>query len=81
MIAPCPSKESNFPHLASFMRKGLPKQIEVFWKKVASEFATRIQEDKPRNVWLSTAGDGISWLHMRLDPRPKYYQHDEYRRP
>jgi len=81
LIAPCPSKQASFPHLAAFMRKGSNEQIEDFWKKVASEFSSRIEKDKPRNVWLSTAGDGISWLHMRLDPRPKYYQHSEYQKP
>ena len=40
----------------------------------------KIKSDNPHNVWLSTAGDGIAWLHVRLDPSPKYYQHDEYRR-
>jgi hypothetical protein len=23
-------------------------------------------------VWLSTAGAGVPWLHVRLDDRPKY---------
>ncbi len=30
-------------------------------------------------VWLSTAGAGVSWLHVRLDDRPKYYGHGPYR--
>lgn len=29
--------------------------------------------------WLSTAGMGVSWLHVRLDERPKYYRFQEYR--
>jgi len=32
-----------------------------------------------RPVWLSTAGGGVSWLHVRLDDRPKYYHHAAYR--
>ncbi len=32
-------------------------------------------------VWLSTAGAGVSWLHVRLDTRPKYYHHGPYRQP
>jgi hypothetical protein len=32
-----------------------------------------------RPVWLSTAGAGVAWLHVRLDDRPKYYGFDEYR--
>ena len=30
-------------------------------------------------VWLSTAGAGVSWLHVRLDDRPKYYGYAPYR--
>ena len=26
-------------------------------------------------LWLSTAGMGVSWLHLRLDSRPKNYRH------
>ena len=29
-------------------------------------------------VWLSTAGLGVGWLHVRLDDRPKYYRHAPY---
>ncbi|CAG8508056.1 22668_t:CDS:2, partial [Racocetra persica] len=28
--------------------------------------------------WLSTSGLGISYLHVRIDRRPKYYSHQEY---
>jgi hypothetical protein len=30
-------------------------------------------------VWLSTAGGGVSWLHVRLDDQPKYYGFEPYR--
>ena len=29
-------------------------------------------------VWVSTAGMGVSWLHVRFDSRPKYYRWGEY---
>ena len=32
-----------------------------------------------RPIWLSTAGHGVAWLHVRLDSRPKYYLHAPYR--
>lgn len=31
-----------------------------------------------RPVWLSTAGAGVAWLHVRLDDRPKYYSYRPY---
>jgi hypothetical protein len=27
---------------------------------------------------LSTAGAGVSWLHVRLDDHPKYYSYEPY---
>lgn len=30
-------------------------------------------------LWISTAGTGVAWLHVRLDQRPKYYQHQPYK--
>ena len=30
-------------------------------------------------VWLSTAGGGVAWLHVRLDDRPKYYSYAPYK--
>jgi hypothetical protein len=38
--------------------------------------AQRLNE-KP--VWLSTAGGAVSWLHVRLDDRPKYYHYAMYK--
>jgi hypothetical protein len=31
-------------------------------------------------LWLSTAGGGVDWLHIRLDDRPKYYRHMPWRK-
>jgi hypothetical protein len=38
------------------------------------------QRVSAKPVWLSTAGGGVAWLHVRLDDRPKYYAHAPYRR-
>lgn len=34
---------------------------------------------KNYKTYISTEGSGVSWLHVRFDPRPKYYS-SEYRR-
>lgn len=31
---------------------------------------------KPKKLYLSTHGDGVSWLHFRLGHTPKYYVHN-----
>ncbi len=77
MVVPRP--EGNpiaYGHLAAFLRRGPPEQCDALWRMVGEAMKARICA-KP--VWLSTAGAGVAWLHVRLDDRPKYYGHGPYR--
>lgn len=65
-----------YPHLATFVREAPPSQVLAFWKRVGQEYEQRIHTDP---TWLSTAGLGVSWLHVRIDSRPKYYRHQAYK--
>jgi len=77
MIVPKPlGPKSAYGHLASFLRGAPEEQSEELWSMVGRTLASRL-DDKP--VWLSTAGMGVSWLHVRLDSRPKYYGYRPYR--
>ncbi len=74
--APLASDHAPYAHLAAFVRGAPPAQIDAFWAAAGEAMAARVSE---RPVWLSTAGLGVSWLHLRLDSRPKYYRHRPYR--
>ena len=77
MVVPTPQGEMEaYPHLAAFVRYAPPKQQQTLWQVVGKTLEDRISE-KP--VWLSTAGAGVAWLHVRLDDRPKYYSYGPYR--
>ena len=65
-----------YPHLATFLRNAPRDQIRIFWK-VAGDAVHESLSRTPR--WLSTAGLGVSWLHLRLDTRPKYYSFSPYK--
>jgi hypothetical protein len=67
---------SAYGHLASFVRKAPDSQKHSLWRLVGELMERGLG---PRPVWLSTAGAGVSWLHVRLDQRPKYYGHAPYR--
>ena len=67
---------SAYGHLASFVRKAPDSQKHSLWRLVGELMERGLG---PRPVWLSTAGAGVSWLHVRLDQRPKYYGHARYR--
>ncbi len=77
LIVPRPNASpSTYVHLASFVREAPESQRHALWQLVGSAMFRRIGA-KP--VWLSTAGAGVSWLHVRLDDRPKYYGFGPYR--
>jgi hypothetical protein len=77
LVAPCPGAAgSKFAHLASFVATAAPAQQSALWQAVAAAMEARIGKNP---TWLSTAGLGVFWLHVRLDSRPKYYRHAPYR--
>ena len=79
LIAPCPDDHlSDYGHFASYLRNSAEPQQHLLWKSVAAAMRRRIGS---RPVWLSTAGGGVAWLHMRLDNQPKYYCYTPYRYP
>ena len=64
-----------YPHLAAFVRHAPADQVRHLWQQTGKALRA-VLGPEPR--WLSTAGLGVSWLHVRLDTRPKYYQHAAY---
>jgi hypothetical protein len=78
LIVPRPTNTpGTYTHLADFVRNGPESQRDALWRTVGEAMTRRVSK-KP--VWLSTAGAGVAWLHLRLDDRPKYYGHEPYRR-
>lgn len=77
MIVPCPRGPlSAYSHLGVFVRQAPEPQRQALWERVGTAMQRRL-DAKP--VWLSTAGSGVAWLHVRLDDRPKYYSYVPYR--
>merc|ERR1712054_39837 len=71
-----------YAHIASFFRQAPPEQLDQQWLTLGSALERRLREVGPRrNVWVSTDGTGVYWLHMRLDARPKYYHYRAYQDP
>ena len=77
LVAPCPRGPlASYGHLAAFVRDAPTAQHHALWARVGDAMERRVCD---RPVWLSTAGGGVSWLHVRLDDHPKYYGHVPYR--
>ena len=77
LVVPSPRTDNTaYGHLAAFIRNAPKPQINAFWRVIA-ETVTNQLDDNP--IWLSTAGGGVAWLHVRLDSRPKYYGFSQYK--
>ena len=80
MVVPTPEPEnrSYYCHLLSFLRGASTEHCNKLWRTVGETMRQRVNEIP---VWLSTAGGGVAWLHVRLDNHPKYYSYAPYRTP
>jgi hypothetical protein len=67
-----------YSHLAAFCHNAPANQVSRVWQLAAKEYQDRVNNGRSKSVWLSTSGMGISWLHFRLDSRPKYYQYKPF---
>jgi len=77
LVVPCPvSRSANYSHIGAFHRSAPQSQQHAFWISVARAVKGLLGSQP---LWLSTAGGGVDWLHMRLDKRPKYYRHVPWR--
>ena len=77
LVVPLPGgSHVDHCHLASFIGSCSAEHESLLWKHVGMTMLERVS-DVP--VWLSTAGGGVAWLHVRLDDKPKYYSHQPYK--
>lgn len=78
LVAPCPTGENTrYAHLGAFLRSAAVGQLHDFWALLAQTVEARLAERE--KLWVSTSGLGVSWLHARIDDRPKYYSYAPYR--
>ncbi|MGH8504131.1 MAG: DUF6940 family protein [Gammaproteobacteria bacterium] len=76
LVAPCPAGPACvYPHLAAFVRGAPEAQRHELFITLANAIARRISDEL---LWVSTAGLGVYWLHVRLDSWPKYYTFRPY---
>lgn len=76
MVVPAPRAEGDaYGHLAAFLRRAPRPQRLALWAEVARAALERLGSAP---LWISTAGAGVAWLHVRIDDHPKYYGFDPY---
>lgn len=79
LVVPCPGPAGQaYAHLVAFLRTAPTEHVHQLWQEVGRA----VQDwwhDTHADLWVSTAGLGVSWLHVRLDSVPKYYKHRPFR--
>ena len=79
LVVPCPvAKVPASTHLANFVRDAPKSQQHLLWRTVGRSLETELNKQK-QQIWVSTSGLGVHWLHVRLDSRPKYYCFEPYK--
>lgn len=77
LIVPCRIEGPDvYTHMARFCRGAPQEQQLALWQRVGQDVLAQVGEAP---IWVSTSGLGVSWLHVRIDRRPKYYSHRPYR--
>lgn len=74
--APVDGPDDHYTHLAKFIRNAPDWHATALWQHLGQTISDTLSTQP---VWVSTAGDGVAWLHIRLDSYPKYYHYRPYR--
>ena len=81
LVVPCePRAKTDYAHLIAFLKNAPETQRDALFRDVGAHVLRHLATTE-EPVWVSTAGMGVSWLHVRLDKRPKYYRTDAFRSP
>jgi hypothetical protein len=72
MVIPTVLKGKNFSNLFFFMKNADLVQQKKIWKTVSQQ--VKIMLKKHDKLWINTHGFGVSYLHIRIDSKPKYYE-------
>ena len=78
LVAPTEQGDrSLYGQLSAFSRGATDGQKQAFWSDVSETFRRRLERFDGKPQWLNTEGAAVPWLHMRIDPKPKYYHHHQ----
>jgi hypothetical protein len=79
LVSPDPRHFATATHLAELVREAPPTLTRALWAEVGAAVSDELA-DGHTPIWVSTAGLGVAWLHVRLGRAPKYYRHRPYTR-
>lgn len=75
LVVPKPKSNKQFTNLFFFMKNSSNKQQKELWKLVAQQAKKMLKTYD--NIWISSQGLGINYLHVRICSYPKYYENSK----
>lgn len=72
LVIPKPRSGKNFSNIYHFMNNASRVQQRELWILVAKEVKKMLK--KFDNIWISSQGLGVNYLHVRICSYPKYYE-------
>ena len=72
LVIPKPRAGKNFSNIFHFMKNASSLQQKKIWQLVAKEAKKMLK--KFDNIWISSQGLGVNYLHIRICSYPKYYE-------
>lgn len=78
LVVPVPRKGKRFTNMFYFMTNASEIQKKELWKKVAEQAKEFLKTNE--NIWISTHGLGVNYLHVRICNNPKYYENSKLKK-
>ena len=76
LVVPSPLAASDdYSELSAFLQHAPDEQVHALWRVLGQHIRMQLGD---RPIWISVAGGGVAWLHVRIDKRPKYYRYAPY---
>ena len=73
------NNKNCYRNICSFVRKGPSFQVSAFFQVMGEKIKSLFKSSKSW-IWISTSGLGVPWLHLRIAPKPKYYQYEPFKK-
>lgn len=70
----------NYKDMEGFNNDAPQCQFNSLWQKIGEEMKRSLNNSGGATRWLNTHGLVVNYFHVRIDSRPKYYEHQEYLR-
>ena len=80
LVIPMPRNNKNFSTFKDFTDNASNLHKKKFWQYVAKEIKKEIKKENIENIWVSSHGLGVSYFHIRISQKPKYYFNSELKK-